>query len=225
MSGLSRHIKQLDEELFALGEEAMLLEELDGFIAGLLACPELIMPGDWLPLVWNEDSADQQPVFEDLDHANRVLGLVMEHYNDIARTLMERPDRYSPLFSIDTRNGDILWELWIEGFEKAVALRPAAWTKLLDADVDTAAAMSGMLLLADIARGEKEVDDRDTILAAAPDKIADWVVILNEWRLVNTQPVQDTDPRVVTVPRKKVGRNEPCPCGSGKKYKKCCGLN
>nr|WP_245444572.1 SEC-C metal-binding domain-containing protein [Microvirga sp. KLBC 81] len=23
----------------------------------------------------------------------------------------------------------------------------------------------------------------------------------------------------------KVGRNDPCPCGSGKKYKKCCGLN
>ncbi|MHC4705009.1 MAG: SEC-C metal-binding domain-containing protein [Planctomycetota bacterium] len=23
----------------------------------------------------------------------------------------------------------------------------------------------------------------------------------------------------------KVGRNEPCPCGSGKKYKKCCGKN
>jgi len=85
--------------------------------------------------------------------------------------------------------------------------------------------MSGMLLLADIARGENEVKDRETILAAAPDKIADWVVILNEWRLANTQPLQDIDPRVVTVPRKKVGRNDPCPCGSGKKYKKCCGLN
>jgi len=36
MPGLSRQIKQLDEELLALGEEAMLLEELDGFIAGLL---------------------------------------------------------------------------------------------------------------------------------------------------------------------------------------------
>jgi preprotein translocase subunit SecA len=23
--------------------------------------------------------------------------------------------------------------------------------------------------------------------------------------------------------KKKVGRNDPCPCGSGKKYKKCCG--
>jgi uncharacterized protein YecA (UPF0149 family) len=37
--------------------------------------------------------------------------------------------------------------------------------------------------------------------------------------------MQDIDPRFVTVPRKKVGRNDPCPCGSGKKYKKCCGLN
>ncbi|NMB30839.1 MAG: hypothetical protein GX988_05310, partial [Clostridiales bacterium] len=26
-----------------------------------------------------------------------------------------------------------------------------------------------------------------------------------------------------TVTKKKVGRNEPCPCGSGKKYKRCCG--
>ena len=29
--------------------------------------------------------------------------------------------------------------------------------------------------------------------------------------------------RVITPPAPKVGRNEPCPCGSGKKYKKCCG--
>ena len=34
------------------------------------------------------------------------------------------------------------------------------------------------------------------------------------------------DSAAQTVRReKKVGRNEPCPCGSGKKYKKCCGVN
>ncbi|MDE2603051.1 MAG: UPF0149 family protein [Bradyrhizobium sp.] len=43
------------EELLALGDEAMLLEEIDGFIAGLLACPEL--PSDWLPVVWHDDSS------------------------------------------------------------------------------------------------------------------------------------------------------------------------
>ena len=37
----------------------------------------------------------------------------------------------------------------------------------------------------------------------------------------------DDAPRRRSIPggaRKKVGRNEPCPCGSGKKYKKCCSL-
>jgi preprotein translocase subunit SecA len=27
------------------------------------------------------------------------------------------------------------------------------------------------------------------------------------------------------VKRAKIGRNDPCPCGSGKKYKNCCGRN
>ena len=38
---------------------------------------------------------------------------------------------------------------------------------------------------------------------------------------------QSSDPQAKTVKRKdkKVGRNDPCPCGSGKKYKKCCGRN
>jgi uncharacterized protein len=73
--------------------------------------------------------------------------------------------------------------------------------------------------------GKKEVKDRDMLLAAAPDEIADWVVALSAWRIANCQPVQEFDPRIVTSARKKVGRNEPCPCGSGKKHKRCCGLN
>ncbi|MBP5236063.1 MAG: SEC-C domain-containing protein [Clostridia bacterium] len=33
-------------------------------------------------------------------------------------------------------------------------------------------------------------------------------------------------PKAVPVKKGvKVGRNDPCPCGSGKKYKKCCGMN
>src|SRR5260370_6971036 len=102
MSGLSRRLKQLDEELLALGEETMLLEELDGFIAGLLVCPDLIKPGEWLPIIWNRDSTDQQPAFQDLDHVNRVLGLLMEHYNSVARTLIDRPAPYRPLSSSTT---------------------------------------------------------------------------------------------------------------------------
>lgn len=42
-----------------------------------------------------------------------------------------------------------------------------------------------------------------------PEDITDLEILLNP---VKTRVVE-----------KKVGRNEPCPCGSGKKYKKCCG--
>ncbi len=31
------------------------------------------------------------------------------------------------------------------------------------------------------------------------------------------------NPPIPKIAEKKVGRNEPCPCGSGNKYKKCCG--
>jgi len=43
-----------------------------------------------------------------------------------------------------------------------------------------------------------------------------------EWKFVDGEMVK-AKPVVRETP--KVGRNEPCPCGSGKKYKKCCGKN
>jgi uncharacterized protein len=66
MPALSRRLKQLDNELLALGEETMLIEELDGFIAGLLVCPDLIKPSEWLPIVFGQDGDDPQPALTTL---------------------------------------------------------------------------------------------------------------------------------------------------------------
>ena len=229
MPSLSRQLKRLKTELLALGEETMLIEELDGFIAGLLVCPDLIKPGEWIPIVWSRDDAEPEPAFDDLDHVNRVLGLIMEHYNAVARIFMECPDSYSPLFAVDERNGDILWEFWIEGFENAVKLRSTTWQSLLDTDVETAMAMRGMMTLIDIARGDFRgpPERRDVLISTAPDDIARWTVTLNAWRIANYNPLPGEDwiPPPPFASTRKVGRNDPCPCGSGKKYKKCCGLN
>jgi uncharacterized protein len=218
----SRHLERLEKELLALGEETMLLEELDGFVAGLIVCPELIKPSEWLPIVWGNEGEDV-PAFDDVDHLNRVLGLVMDHYNDVARTLMERPDDYGPLFAVDKRHDEILWQLWISGFEKAVKLRPAAWRGLLAADAETAQAISGLLTLADVDRRDPRFSEEqlDALTTVAPDKIGPWIVALNEARLADYAPVWP--PASAPSSTIKVGRNDPCPCGSGKKYKKCCG--
>ncbi|HPQ47262.1 MAG TPA: SEC-C metal-binding domain-containing protein, partial [Clostridia bacterium] len=56
---------------------------------------------------------------------------------------------------------------------------------------------------------------------------ANWLYLLKEWdnvlsleERVEIKKQYNVDNTAVS---QKVGRNDPCPCGSGKKYKKCCG--
>ncbi len=53
-------------------------------------------------------------------------------------------------------------------------------------------------------------------------EISDFSKINGEWRFIDGK-IFGPDP--IRREHPKVGRNDPCPCGSGKKYKKCCGAN
>ncbi|MDO4473185.1 MAG: SEC-C metal-binding domain-containing protein [Eubacteriales bacterium] len=57
---------------------------------------------------------------------------------------------------------------------------------------------------------------------------ADWLYELPQWKEIFSEEELKAlykEQRESTTIRKekKIGRNDPCPCGSGKKYKKCCG--
>lgn len=85
-----------------------------------------------------------------------------------------------------------------------------------------------------------ETMDEDTVVSLVFDKEklyknmvaakADWLYELPQWdnlldeakrkELYKKQKLSGT-----VIKGKKIGRNEPCPCGSGKKYKNCCGKN
>ena len=47
----------------------------------------------------------------------------------------------------------------------------------------------------------------------------------NVTNLMTNASGEDTPKRKPVKAEKKIGRNDPCPCGSGKKYKNCCGKN
>ena len=51
----------------------------------------------------------------------------------------------------------------------------------------------------------------------APERIPIWIEVLNAWQLKRDRG------RFSSIRHGKIGRNEPCPCGSGRKFKKCCG--
>lgn len=62
------------------------------------------------------------------------------------------------------------------------------------------------------------------------DAKADWLYELPEWdNLIDSERrkvlYREQKLSTTVVKEKKIGRNDPCPCGSGLKYKKCCGKN
>ena len=85
-----------------------------------------------------------------------------------------------------------------------------------------------------------ETMEEDTVVSLAFDKEklyknmvdarAEWLYELPQWNSIFDE---ETRKRLFLEQRKsgtirkekKIGRNDPCPCGSGKKYKKCCGRN
>ena len=224
MPSTSRRLELLEKHLAQLPDdgEAMLVSELDGFLTGILVCPDLIMPSEWLPLVWGGEGEASGPVFQDAKQMEKLVGLIMEHYNATANDLDR--GRYAPVFHVDMRHDDVLWELWIDGFDKAMQIRPGSWAPLFEADEDTQTALAGLIALAATSQGDDSlfITDADELARNAPDLISHWVEALNAWRISQCATLSSTAPKPELG---KVGRNDPCPCGSGKKYKKCCGLN
>ena len=89
-----------------------------------------------------------------------MIDAVMRHYNRIARELAERPEDYAPVLGMDTNSGETLWEPWIDGFERAMRLRPDVWEEIALNDDEEAAASLGMIVaLNDFYYGRSELTE------------------------------------------------------------------
>jgi uncharacterized protein len=224
-------LDRLDKLLLSIPMEAdgMLLSELDGFCAGIVVSPEMILPGEWLPCVWGSSMEH----LESLDDIQGITDLIMRHYNDVALSLTPPDMEYGPLYDEDTRTGEILWETWCCGFERAMRLRPDAWERIVDSsDEEAAASVNMMLALYNIAEGHSDLPKASitALTEEAPDLIPNLVLTLNSWTKSGTTAAPYPAWAAANQPHApfrgpKVGRNAPCPCGSGRKHKQCCGSN
>ncbi|HEV8033716.1 UPF0149 family protein [Yoonia sp.] len=162
-------LDHLSDILNALPTEhfPMTLSELNGYVTGILACPEMIPPSEWLRGVWGETGEAE---FPDQKTAEKTIGAVMEHYNSVAEALT-RTLSIEPVYEIDANSDEILWEPWVDGFIRAMGLRPDAWSGLLDrADEDTRSTMIFLMALQDIYTGNSKLTDEE-IDEQAPDLI------------------------------------------------------
>lgn len=227
MGQSDQDLDRLNELLHVLPVEhmPMTLSELDGYVTGVLACPDVIPPSEWLPLVWGETGEAE---FPDQKTAEETIGAVMAHYNAVAE-MMTHSLWVEPIYEVDPNSDETMWEPWVDGFTRAMGLRPDVWSHLLDqTDEETQATMIFMMALHDICTGQSKFTDAeiDQIDLEAPNLIPNCVAtILRQSRpeLAGQVPANLPDQPFKAGPRP--GRNDPCPCGSDRKYKKCCGRN
>lgn len=194
----------------AVSDEAMTISELDGFLAAVAAGPMTIDPGEWLPEIWGDD----EPDFADEDEADAVIGAIMARFDDILHTLEHVPEAYEPVIETDEISGDALPDLWAEGFLAGISLRAAAWRGFVDGPAGGAFAPVAVFLRDDAGRLVASGEEAEALRAEAHHGFPDLVRAAQEWF---------RERRGFFEGRTKLGRNDSCFCGSGRKFKKCCG--
>ena len=194
----------------------MALGQLDGLLAAVSACPEPIPPEEWLPLIWTGEDVDEEDLLA-RPEVPEALALILARQQEIAGQLAEGEGAFLPVYDPDEESGEVLWQIWLDGFEAGMSLRPDAWEALYAKGGEAAEALGLLITYTALADGDEQTkaelgaDEVEQLVSTASEVLPECVEILASAR--PRQPVRAN----------KIGRNDPCPCGSGKKFKKCCG--
>ena len=196
----------------------MTVEGMDGLFCALIAGPELVSPSEYMPVVFGEEPW-RESAFESIDEANELLALMMRHWNSIVAEL--QTDGVYEMLLDEADDRGVVGRKWAQGFMRGVAMRKAGWLELFTDENE------GQLATIPIVAGEVDPEFPPTPLSE--EKAEQLVVYMGAGlgrAYRHFKERRRNAPRAASTVRRsgdKVGRNDPCPCGSGQKYKKCCG--
>lgn len=195
------------------GTDTMCLEWADGFFTALAVGPERLLPERYLPAIVGTSEAG--PVFDSPQHDAYVAELLARWFATIERSLAD-DEEVEPFINRDV--DELEGTLWAQGYLAAIALCKDAWLPLtMRKDLTERLIVPIIVLLPDTDDPEAadlSPERRTTLIELLPNfLIATWKF----WR-------GEAHPLLTTKQERalKIGRNELCPCGSGKKYKRCC---
>ncbi|WP_067733927.1 YecA/YgfB family protein [Novosphingobium naphthalenivorans] len=200
----------------ALNWDADLLPplEMDGYLTGTLLIPDL-EASEWIAGLWGT-----VPSLADDSRLLQAFTTALTRRKEIEADLQRGWPGFRTSFC-ETRPGHKAdhgkVRAWVKGFWKAMRLDPQYWSDLVD-DERTADLVGLFVGFIEIGEGIDERDDADAIRDEHAQLLPRALVSLRKLALLqvgNATALQ-------TMQANKVGRNQPCPCGSGKKFKRCC---
>ncbi len=215
---LDRLEELLESEVFQ--DEAMRLDEIQAMLTAIVSAPVPVAPAIWLPEALGEGmAAGGDPVVEE------TLELLMRLNNDIAAALLADETISPVLYPLDESCEEYDYATWADSYVFGAGLA-GDWFELAGKHAeDLSELLEPLFLLNGMLKEDAEKSGER------------WFTPTEEARLV--ADIQDNLPVIVQtlynfwrnkrgagqVEREepKSGRNDPCPCGSGRKFKQCCG--
>jgi uncharacterized protein len=168
------------------------------------------MPSRWMKRMW-DTVGDETIVYDSREQLEFVTKLLMRHWNAVAARLA---DDY-PHQAIINSHGTDLGVEWATGFSLGLTEAPGGWRELMRRPRVRDGIMHILSLCAEEFdpnfnpdTDELTFEERKNVVAMIPRSLA----LIHDER-TGRAPVRRAA---------KVGRNEPCPCGSGRKFKLCC---
>jgi uncharacterized protein len=205
------------------------LEWVDGFLTAVAAAPRRPATDEWLGALAGDDFA--RCFADPPDHAQAVASLearlaVLRRQLD-AEALYDEPNRLrlAPLL-LEAVPGEVeAGAVWAHGFLAAVETFAQDWPPPDDDTDDGRQAINALAAITALTL------DPEPLAADLARRRAGWAPTRDEliddacWAVQDLRcHAIDHAPRPATIRlAPQPGRNDPCPCGSGRKFKKCCG--
>lgn len=226
-----QEMDELDSFLMsdATTNEVMMLDCLDGFLTALASGPAMLKPEEWIPRVWGPTAADA-PTFESAAQAARITDLLTRHMNAIVWSLQQDAEHFEPVFDLQVFEGDereyMDGEMWAHGYMTGIDMQRDSWQPLFESKHGPVALRPIYLLGApEITEAEEELvktpAQREELSKQIPASIG---LIYKLWA-PQRRAAEGAGGKASATEIPKISRNAPCICGSGRKYKKCCGAS
>lgn len=209
-------------------EKAMNLEMLDGFFTALHCSPEITTPGTYLPELWGGGELLDDEAFESDQQLNSFMELVTLLWNDVLYRL-KNEEVFLPILLSDESGNSFNGNDWAKGFMRGTEFNYSDWCELMNNEEH------GGLFVTLFALYHEHDPDPELRPYKEPisEELREKLLVLLSVGVMTTYRYFKPHRKMAVQLAKsettfrreqsKIGRNAPCPCGSGKKYKKCCG--
>ena len=213
-------------------QESMRLDEIQGFLCAVLSGPQAMAEEEWLIETLGSEAALETEAGREAAELLRAFAKALD-----AELAAGEPPILLLYGKEDDENGPSDYLPWCQAYLAGVDASEEDWFEFLGEDEDGSSEDSDEISYLDerlfplmVLTGEAEAaarehgeewpegEEREEMINDCEEDMPQAITDIYRFWLAKrgTETIRRADP--------KTGRNDPCPCGSGKKFKQCCGL-